>query len=101
MTETNTRNHATYMNQENTLTNRQSQLPIKKRIFNNADKTYKGPESFDKACPWQPWKENTGNTVKTPIPQLPNSEVKDAKIVPGVIRHTSHPNHSLACYYHY
>ena len=74
----------------------QSQLPLKKRfgtsIENSCFPIYQEQERIKN--PWIQKQQNMENNLQKP-------EARRVSISPGVIRHTSCPDRSLAYYYNY
>ena len=75
----------------------QRKLPLKKRFGATFENLYfnfgKEPEKHN-----NPWIQNRTEKIEN---ILQKTESRNANILPGVIRHTSCPNRSLAYYYDY
>ena len=79
-----------------------NKLPLKKRngsTFNNPCFNFMKPPDTQN----NPWiqKQQTMNSSAGMDGHLQKPEAKKARILPGVIRHTSCPDRSLAYYYNY
>ena len=76
----------------------QKRLPMKKRHFGIGNLTDSQEEYRN---PWVGQQQKCLKTEETEDNNLLKPEPKKAKILPGVIRHTSRPHSSLAYYYNY
>ena len=80
-----------------------NKLPLKKRCgstFDNANFNFmKQPDTENN--PWIQKRQNMNNSTAEKEGHLQKPEARLARILPGVIRHTSCPDRSLAYYYNY
>ena len=77
-------------------------LPLKKRFGFSLDDSKPNITTLSENS--NPWIEKQKDYMKTGTEgdkKLLKPEPKKAKILPGVIRHTSCPNNTLAYYYNY
>ena len=87
---------------QDTFISNQRQLPFKKRVFFKLEETAPVTIWSTKMCesPSQAWNKNNRRNI-TSMRLCPSVLKADVKIVPGVIRHGSQPDSSLAFYYQY
>jgi hypothetical protein len=81
----------------------QNMLPLKKRfgIYLGDSSLNLATRPYDQDNPWIEMQKDNNKDITEEDKKLLKPEPKKAKILPGVIRHTSCPNNTLAYYYNY